>query len=126
MLVDVRAFLNDTAAIKVAAAIIIVALLTKFLAAEITSRLFKLSKNEKWLMFGLSSSHASATLAIILVGYNIIIGESPNGTPVRLLDEDVLDGTILLILVSCMVSSIITERFSKKIAAEEGDRGIGY
>jgi Kef-type K+ transport system membrane component KefB len=125
MLVDVRAFVNDTMAIKVAAVFIIVALLTKFLAAEITARLFRLPKNEKWLMFGLSSSHASATLAIILVGYNIIIGESQNGTPVRLLDEDVLDGTVLLILVSCIVSSVITERFAKKIAAEEGTEGIG-
>ena len=44
------------------------------------------------MIFGLSTSHAAATLAIILVGYNIIIGETPGGEPIRLLDEDILNG----------------------------------
>lgn len=119
MLVDVHAFFQGTASLKAAGVIIAVALVTKYLAAALTARVFSLSKNEKWLIFGLSSSHAAATLAIILVGYNIIIGESANGTPVRLISDEVLDGTILLILVSCMVSSIVTERAAKRIAAEE-------
>src|SRR5687768_18223383 len=76
------------------------------------------------MIFGLSNSHAAATLAIILVGYNIIIGESASGEPVRLLNEDVLNGTILLILVSCGVSSFVVEGASKKLALEQEERDV--
>ncbi|MCH5717094.1 hypothetical protein [Niabella hibiscisoli] len=74
------------------------------------------------MLFGLSASHAAATLAIILVGYNIIIGETATGEPIRLLDEDVLNGTILLILVSCGVGSFVTERSAKKLALQEDEQ----
>ena len=53
---------------------------------------FKMSVLERELMFGLSNAQAAATLAAVLVGYNIIL---PSGE--RLLNEDVLNGTILLI-----------------------------
>ena len=53
-------------------------------------------------------------LAAVLVGYNIIL---PNGE--RLLNDDVLNGTVLLILVTCVVSSFITERAARKIAIDE-------
>jgi hypothetical protein len=96
-----------------------VAILTKYLAAWITQKTFKLSKEEGMLIFGLSTSRAAATLAIVLVGYNIIIGETANGEPIRLLNEDVLNGTILLILISCAISSFVVERAAKKIALQE-------
>lgn len=62
----------------------------------------------------MSNAQAAATLAAVLVGYNIIL---PNGE--RLLNDDVLNGTVLLILVTCIVSSFITERAARKIAMEE-------
>ncbi|MES2456900.1 MAG: cation:proton antiporter [Bacteroidota bacterium] len=119
MLVDVTVLVNGWGALKVAGVILFVALSTKYLAAWLTQRIFKLSATEGTLIFGLSTSHAAATLAIILVGYNIIIGETASGEPLRLLDEDVLNGTILLILVSCGVSSFVVEGASKKLALEQ-------
>src|SRR5690606_2927200 len=98
-----------------------VALLTKFLAAWITEKMFRLSRDEGKMIFGLSSAHAAATLAIILVGYNIIIGETPEGIPIRLLDEDILNGTILLILISCAVSSFVVEKASANMALKEAE-----
>jgi hypothetical protein len=71
------------------------------------------------MVFGLSTSHAAATLAIILVGYNIITGETAKGEPIRLLNEDVLNGTILLILISCGVSSFVVEKASKDLVMEQ-------
>ena len=68
---------------------------------------------ERELMFGLSNAQAAATLAAVLVGYNIIL---PDGQ--RLLNEDVLNGTILLILVTCVVSSFITEYAAKRIVMD--------
>ncbi len=119
MLVDVSVLVKGWGALKVAGVIITVAVSTKYVAAMITKKAFKLSKDEGLMMFGLSSSHAAATLAIILVGYNIIIGETPDGEPIRLLNEDVLNGTILLILVSCTIGSFVVERASRNLAALE-------
>lgn len=119
MLVDVSVLVRGTGALKVAGVIVVVAVATKYLAAWITQKAFRLSPDEGRLIFGLSTSHAAATLAIILVGYNIIIGETPNGEPVRLLNEDVLNGTILLILVSCAISSFVVEKASRSLALKE-------
>ncbi|MEJ2881895.1 cation:proton antiporter [Pedobacter sp. GR22-6] len=120
MLVDITVLIRGWGALKVAGIILFVALLTKYLAAWCTQKIFKLSPLEGKMIFGLSSSHAAATLAIILVGYNIIIGETASGEPIRLLNEDVLNGTILLILVSCGVSSFVVESAAKTMAMKEG------
>lgn len=53
-------------------------------------------------------------MAAVLVGYNIIL---PTGE--RLLNDDVLNGTVLLILVTCVVSSLITERAARKMAMDD-------
>jgi Kef-type K+ transport system membrane component KefB len=119
MLVDVTVLVKGWGALKVAGVIIAVALATKYLAAWLTQKIFKLTATEGTMIFGLSSAHAAATLAIILVGYNIIIGETAAGEPIRLLTEDVLNGTILLILISCGVSSFVVEGASKKLALEQ-------
>lgn len=119
MLVDVTVLVNGWGALKVAGVIVIVGLFTKWVAAVLTQKVFRLSKLEGRIIFGLSASHAAATLAIVLVGYNIIIGETIAGEPIRLLNEDVLNGTILLILVSCAVSSFVVERAARKMVLEE-------
>src|SRR5690606_25842068 len=122
MLVDVTVLVKGFGALKVAGVIIVIAIVTKYLAAKITEKVFRLSRDEGNMIFGLSASHAAATLAIILVGYNIIIGETASGEPIRLLNEDVLNGTILLILVSCAVSSFVVEKAAKNLAeAEEAE-----
>lgn len=123
MLVDLKVLVNGWGAVKVAAVIIVMALVAKFVAAWLTQKLFKLKPAEGQLIFGLSTSHAAATLAIILVGYNIIIDETATGEPIRLLNEDVLNGTILLILISCGVGSFVTEKASKTLALQEETEG---
>ncbi|MCF2487575.1 cation:proton antiporter [Dyadobacter sp. CY347] len=119
MLVNISVLTHGWGALRVAGVILVVALASKFLAAWITQKVFRLTADEGLMIFGLSASHAAATLAIILVGYNIIIGETALGEPIRLLDEDVLNGTIVLILVSCAVSSFVVERASKKLALSQ-------
>lgn len=119
MLVNFNVLFHGWGALKVAGVIVTVAITTKYLAAWTTQKLFKLLPDEGRMIFGLSTSHAAATLAIILVGYNIIIGETAGGEPIRLLDEDILNGTILLILFSCAISSFVVEKASANIALEE-------
>ncbi len=111
MLIDIHVIFGQGDALKVAAVMIVVALVGKWIASWLTQKIYKMAPIERELMFGLSNAQAAATLAAVLVGYNIIL---PNGE--RLLNEDVLNGTVLLILVTCVVSSFITERAARKIA----------
>lgn len=119
MLVHFDALYKGWGTLKVAGVILVASISMKYVAAVITQKMFKLSPAQGKMIFGLSTAHAAATLAIVLVGYNIIIGETPQGVPIRLLDEDILNGSILLILVSCAISSFIVEREGAIIAAED-------
>jgi hypothetical protein len=127
MLVNFNVLFHGFGALKVVGVIAVVAIATKYIAAWITQKTFKLLPDERRMIFGLSTSRAAATLAIVLVGYNIIIGETPTGDPIRLLDEDILNGTILLILLSCTISSFVVEKASRNLAVleaeEAGDEG---
>jgi Kef-type K+ transport system membrane component KefB len=116
MLVDFRVLFKGVGALEVAALMIVLGIISKFLAALLTQKTFGLSILERQMIFGLSTARVGATLAIVLVGYNIIIGETSAGEPIRLINEDVLNGTILMILVTCTVSSFIVEKTSQKLA----------
>lgn len=116
MLIDVNVLFGHIDSVKVAVVMIIVALLGKWIASWLTQKIYKMRALERELMFGLSNAQAAATLAAVLVGYNIIL---PDGE--RLLNEDVLNGTILLILVTCVVSSFITEHAAKRIAMDDAE-----
>ncbi|HEY9221142.1 MAG TPA: cation:proton antiporter [Lutibacter sp.] len=107
MIVDISVLTKGPQAIIVAATLTIVALFGKWFAALFTQLIFKYSAVQRQLIFGLSSSHAAATLAIILVGYKA-----------EILDENILNGTIILILVTCIVASFATEKAAKKIVIE--------
>tara|TARA_R110002051_G_scaffold4043_1_gene21389 strand:+ start:26984 stop:29143 length:2160 start_codon:yes stop_codon:yes gene_type:complete len=116
MLVDYRAFFKDWETIKVATIMIIIATSAKFLAAWLTQKTFKFSADERRLIFGLSNAQAAATLAAVLIGYNLIVGETANGEPIRLLNESILNGTILMILFTCTVASFVAQKGAKNIA----------
>ncbi len=119
MLIDYRAFFSDLDTIKVAGLMTIIATLAKFIAAWLTQKTFKFSVDERRLIFGLSNAQAAATLAAVLVGYNIILGETVNGEPIRLLNESVLNGTILMILITCTIASFVAQKGAKNIAMAE-------
>lgn len=116
MLIDYRAFFTSFETIKVGAVMIVVATAAKFIAAWLTQKSFRLSKDQRTVIFGLSSAHVAATLAAVMVGYNVILGHTPDGEPIRLLSESVLNGTILMILATCIVSTFATQRGAHNIA----------
>ena len=108
MLVDVSVILKGPHALIVAGTLTVVALIGKWLAALISQLMFKFSGAQRQLIFGLSSAHAAATLAIILVGYKA-----------QILDENILNGTIILILATCVIASFVTEKAAKKIVTTD-------
>ena len=116
MLIDYRAFFRDWESIEVAAIMIVLITAAKFIAAWLTQKTFRLSRDQRTVIFGLSSAHVAATLAAVMVGYNVILGHTPDGEPIRLLNESVLNGTILMILATCTISTFATQRGAHNIA----------
>jgi Kef-type K+ transport system membrane component KefB len=128
MLIDYRAFFKDLETIKVAAVMTVIATSAKFTAAWLTQKSFRFSTDQRRLIFGLSNAQAAATLAAVLVGYNIILNSADIAfgaamgqvvEPVRLLNESVLNGTIVMILVTCTIASIAAQRGAQNIALAE-------
>ena len=111
MLLNVQAFVEHTSVFLIAAVMIVVGTSSKWLAAWATQKIFRMAPSERNLMFGLTNSRAAATLAVVLVGYQIIL---PDGS--HLLDEDVLNGAMMFILVTCIISSFVTENTARSIA----------
>lgn len=120
MLINLKVIFGHGDALKVALVMMTCALAGKWIAAFLTQKIFGMKAIERRLMYGLSTSQAAATLAAALVGYNIIM---PDGN--RLFGDDILNGTVLLILVTCIVSSVITERTSRKMAVENAGADSG-
>ncbi|MBK1440404.1 cation:proton antiporter [Parapedobacter sp. ISTM3] len=104
MIVDVSVLLNGPAALFIAATLTIVAIFSKWIAAWFTQLVFGYTPSQRQVIFGLSSAHAAATLAVIMVGFRY-----------EIIDENVLNGTIVLILITCIVASLATESASKKV-----------
>ena len=107
MLVDISVLFSGPMAWIIAITLSVVAILGKWMAAKMTQLVFRYSKAQGKLIFGLSGAHAAATLAVILVGYEA-----------KILDENILNGTIILILITCIVASLATEKAAKKIILE--------
>ena len=101
-------------ALIIAGTLTVVAITGKWTAAFFTQLIFRFSKGQRKLIFGLSSAHAAATLAVILVGFKAGI-----------LDANILNGTVVLILITCIVASFATESAAKMIIRDlEGDEEI--
>ncbi|MGD9994206.1 MAG: cation:proton antiporter [Salinivirgaceae bacterium] len=104
MLIDVRVLFSGPTTLLIGLVLTISALLSKWLAAFITQKIYKYSQMQRQLIFGLSSARVAATLAIILVGYNAGI-----------LDKNILNIAIIIILITTIFSSVITEKAAKQI-----------
>ena len=119
MLIDYRTFFTSFETIKVGLIMIIVATAAKYIAAWMPQKTFHLSTDQRSVIFGLSNAQAAATLAAVMVGYNVITGTDANGEPIRLLNESVLNGTILMILVTCTIASFAAQKGAHNIAAQD-------
>ena len=111
MMVDFTVFFTGFGALIFAGTLVVVAIASKFAAAWIMQKIFNYTKTERQVIFGLSVSHAAAIIAVVIVGYNL-----------KLIGLDVLNGAIMIILVSCFIGSFITERNGRKLAVAESEK----
>ncbi|MBQ7494947.1 MAG: cation:proton antiporter [Bacteroidaceae bacterium] len=118
MIIDVRVLFGSTHTLWLAGVIILAAILSKWWAAWVMQRLTGAPRDDRFMMFGLTNSHAAGALAIVM------IGTAPH---VQLMDNEVLNATVLLILVSCILSSLATGRAARRLAMQttETERNRG-
>ncbi len=108
MLVNIELLLTGSRAWMISIGMTVVALVSKYLAADLTAGILKYKRDEKFLIFGLSVNQAAATLAAVLVGYEL-----------GLFTENIITGTILMIAVTCIVGSISTDKAGRRVALRE-------
>lgn len=110
MIVDVRVFISDVNTILVAFVMTTTALASKWAAAFVMQKLLGYSLAERQVMFGLSVNQAAATLAAVFIGFKL-----------GFFNEAILNGTVAMILITCLVGSFITEKWGQEIAENEAD-----
>ncbi len=104
MLINVKALFSGWDTLYVAVIMCATAMAGKWLAAWFTQRSFRMMPVERSLMYQLSNAHTAVALAVVSIGYRIDI-----------FNETVLDATVVMILVTCTVSSIGTARAAQKL-----------
>ena len=110
MLVNVAPMFREGKAAVVVLIMVVAGTLSKYIAAYFSRKLFHMTRAEGVMMFGLTEAHAAGALAMVMVGVNL---EVTPGVP--LMNNAVLDGVVMMILISCIISSIATDQAAKKL-----------
>lgn len=118
MIVDFSILIQDIPTVIAAVLLSVVATLAKWLAAKAEAVTFKMRKVEASMIFGLTNAQAAATLAAAMIAYHVVLGYTSTGLPVRLLSIEILNGIVVMILVTCTISSVVTEKASKEMASD--------
>jgi Kef-type K+ transport system membrane component KefB len=114
-LIDVRVFLQ-TLVERTGLVVGIVGglIASKFLAAQLTQRLFRYSGSQGRLIWSLSLPQVAATLAAAIVAF-----QTKNAEGVRLIDEPVINTVLVLVVITSILGPILTECFGRHRLAEQ-------
>lgn len=111
MLINIRILFEGGLVIWLTLSLVFFGTLGKAVAAYAASWLFKLPKYSGKVMFGLTSAHAAGSIAMILVGMNMTVGDSSQ--PV--ITNDILNSVVIMILFTCVISSMITQSAAQQM-----------
>lgn len=113
MMIDLGIIVEHPQLLLVAVIMCFIAVSTKWIAAWMIQRIFHYTATDRRLIFGITSAKAAVSLAAVIVGRQLGV-----------FDDAILNGTIIMILVTCTVSSILTERASSKIVVQLQDQEL--
>ena len=114
MLIDVRVMFDDMATVWVVFCIVFFGTFGKAIAAYLSCLGFHFPVSSGHMMFGLTTAHAAGSIAMVMVGMRLL---SPAGTP--LVDNTMLNGVVMMILFTCIISSITVDQASQQILLRE-------
>ena len=114
MLINLGTLFSGGETLKVVLVMVVVATVTKWIAAWLTQKIYCMSKASRQMLFGLSNAHAAGALAMVMVGTKIEIAPGE-----YLMNEGMLNGVVIMILFSCIISSMVTEHAARTMALAE-------
>jgi hypothetical protein len=113
MLINVQVLADGGDALWIVLLIAFIGTFGKALAAYASSLLFRLPQRDGNMMFGLTSAHAAGAIAMVMVGVRK-----------DMVNDGMLNGVVMMILVTCIVSTLMTERASKQIVLNSKARQL--
>lgn len=116
MLININSLFNGIETLKVVIFMVLIGTFGKALAAYIGAWGLRLPWNSGHMMFGLTSAHAAGAIAIIMVGMKLKV--APN---TFLMNDEMLDGVVVMILITCIISSLVTERAARTAVLNSGN-----
>ena len=110
MLINVGSLFDGWRMLGVVALTVFFGTFGKALAAYISSLLFRLTKAEGHMMFGLTCAHAAGAIAMVMVGMRLEV--SPGH---YLVNDEMLNGVVIMILITCIISTMMTEKAAQEL-----------
>lgn len=104
MLVNPLVLFQEPRSLLVSGVMVAIAIVAKWLPAIGSGKLFAFDHSSSMVVFGLSVAQAASTLAAITVAYQI-----------ELVDQLTVNGTIAMILVTCIASPWVTQRWGQTL-----------
>ena len=114
MLINVRSLFSGIDVIWVVLLIVFFGTFGKAVAAYFSSLIFRLPKADGHMMFGLTSAHAAGAIAMVMVGMRLEVAPGQ-----YLVNDDMLNGVVMMILFTCIISTLMTEHASQQIILQE-------
>ncbi len=114
MLINIRVLFAGGYILWIVFLIVVFGTVGKAIAAYAACLLFRLRTSGGHMMFGLTSAHAAGAIAIVMVGMRLV---DSHGQP--LISDDMLNGVVIMILVTCIISTLITQGAAEKIMIED-------
>ena len=121
MLINVRTVFTSLGVLWVVCLIAFFGTFGKAVAAYLSSLIFRLPQRDGNMMFGMTSAHAAGAIAMVMVGMRLEV--SPG---VYLVNSDMLNGVVMMILVTCIISTMMTEHASQQIVLTQSRDAISY
>ena len=114
MLINVRLLFAGSKILWVVFCIVFFGTLGKAVAAYLAARIFRMSWLAGHMMFGLTSAHAAGAIAMVMVGRRLQVAPGQ-----YLFGDEVLNGIVIMILFTCIISTVITERAAQRLRLQE-------
>ena len=114
MLINVRLLFAGSKILWVVFCIVFFGTLGKAVAAYLAARFFRMSWLAGHMMFGLTSAHAAGAIAMVMVGRRLQVAPGE-----YLFGDEVLNGIVIMILFTCIISTVITERAAQRLRLQE-------
>jgi len=121
MLINVRTVFTSWHVVWVVFLIAFFGTFGKALAAYVSSLIFRLPQRDGNMMFGLTSAHAAGAIAMVMVGMRLEVAPG-----VFLVNDDMLNGVVMMILVTCIISTLMTDHASRQVVLAQSRDNLSY